>query len=87
LPSLGFCVHQKVALAYGEYIGQPLINGITQWLGMRYAAPPVGDLRFKPPQDPQNITRPHQANTVRKEEKINNQSPRSRNHKLLTCVV
>ncbi|KAK7985173.1 cholinesterase [Apiospora saccharicola] len=30
-------------------------DGITRWLGMRFAAPPVGDLRFKPPQDPQCI--------------------------------
>ncbi|EXV06735.1 carboxylesterase/lipase domain protein [Metarhizium robertsii] len=41
-----------VDLLYSEYRGVALSNGITQWLGMRYAAPPVGDLRFKPPQDP-----------------------------------
>ncbi|KAI1305081.1 vacuolar triacylglycerol lipase [Xylaria venustula] len=27
-------------------------NGVAQWLGIRYAAPPVGDLRFMPPTDP-----------------------------------
>ncbi|KAI1361546.1 vacuolar triacylglycerol lipase [Xylaria arbuscula] len=27
-------------------------DGVAQWLGIRYAAPPVGDLRFMPPQDP-----------------------------------
>ncbi|KAK8000138.1 hypothetical protein PG990_012738 [Apiospora arundinis] len=27
-------------------------DGITRWLGMRYAAPPVANLRFMPPQDP-----------------------------------
>ncbi|KAI3339182.1 vacuolar triacylglycerol lipase [Ustulina deusta] len=27
-------------------------DGIAQWLGIRYAAPPVGNLRFMPPQDP-----------------------------------
>ncbi|KAK8016191.1 Alpha/Beta hydrolase protein [Apiospora rasikravindrae] len=27
----------------------------TRWLGMRYAAPPVGNLRFMPPQDPQCV--------------------------------
>ncbi|KAF4967008.1 hypothetical protein FSARC_5380 [Fusarium sarcochroum] len=41
-----------VGLAYGKYKGKDLGNGVTQWLGMRYAAPPVGDLRFMPPQDP-----------------------------------
>jgi hypothetical protein len=35
-----------------QYEGTALSNGITQWLGMRFAAPPVGDLRFAPPQDP-----------------------------------
>lgn len=41
-----------VDLLYSEYRGVALSNGITQWLGMRYAAPPVGDLRFMPPKDP-----------------------------------
>ncbi|KAI0506366.1 vacuolar triacylglycerol lipase [Xylaria bambusicola] len=27
-------------------------DGVAQWLGIRYAAPPVGDLRFMPPKDP-----------------------------------
>lgn len=27
-------------------------DGVAQWLGIRYAAPPVGDLRFMPPQNP-----------------------------------
>ncbi|KAK8075012.1 cholinesterase [Apiospora hydei] len=30
-------------------------DGTTRWLGMRYAAPPVGDLRFEAPQDPQCV--------------------------------
>ena len=37
---------------YASYKGIPLSNGITQWLGMRYAAAPVGNLRFAAPQDP-----------------------------------
>ncbi|KAJ4265091.1 hypothetical protein NW762_005337 [Fusarium torreyae] len=41
-----------VDLAYSKYRGKDLGNGVTQWLGMRYAAPPVGQLRFMPPQDP-----------------------------------
>ncbi|KAI0409265.1 vacuolar triacylglycerol lipase [Xylaria palmicola] len=34
------------------YTGVAGSDGIAQWLGIRYAAPPVGDLRFMPPQDP-----------------------------------
>ncbi|KAM0562320.1 hypothetical protein ACHAPJ_002007 [Fusarium lateritium] len=41
-----------VGLSYSNYKGNDLGNGVTQWLGMRYAAPPVGQLRFMPPQDP-----------------------------------
>ena|ERR1700733_2153786 len=41
-----------VNLGYTQYQGTNLENGITQWLGMRYAAPPVGSLRFRAPQDP-----------------------------------
>ncbi|KAK0632745.1 Alpha/Beta hydrolase protein [Immersiella caudata] len=47
-----------------QYIGRPLPIGVTQWLGIRYAAPPVGDLRFAPPQDPANDPEPKQANEV-----------------------
>lgn len=35
-----------------KYLGSALPNGITQWLGVRYAAPPLGDLRFRAPVDP-----------------------------------
>ncbi|THZ11207.1 alpha/beta-hydrolase [Aureobasidium pullulans] len=31
-------------------------DGITRFLGMQYAAPPVGDLRWKAPQDPAQTT-------------------------------
>ena len=41
-----------VDLGYTQYQGTELANGITQWLGMRYAAPPVGNLRFRAPEDP-----------------------------------
>ena len=41
-----------VDLGYTQYQGKELANGITQWLGMRYAAPPIGNLRFRAPQDP-----------------------------------
>ena len=45
-------VEPVVSLKYAGYRGVPLANGITQWLGIRYAAAPVGPLRFAPPQDP-----------------------------------
>ncbi|GAD92661.1 triacylglycerol lipase [Paecilomyces variotii No. 5] len=41
-----------VDLGYAKYHGQAFSNGISRWLGIRYAAPPVGDLRFAAPQDP-----------------------------------
>ncbi|KAL9110955.1 MAG: hypothetical protein Q9227_004570 [Pyrenula ochraceoflavens] len=46
------CVEPQVQLDYSTYQGVALPNGISQWLGIRYAAPPVGDLRFEAPQDP-----------------------------------
>jgi hypothetical protein len=41
-----------VDLNYTQYEGSKLPSGINQWLGMRYAAPPLGQLRFTAPQDP-----------------------------------
>ncbi|KAH0282788.1 triacylglycerol lipase [Aureobasidium namibiae CBS 147.97] len=50
-------VQPLVDVSYSKYQGVPLANGITEWLGMRYAAPPVGNLRFAAPVDPvQNKT-------------------------------
>jgi carboxylesterase type B len=45
-------VQDVVNLGYAKYQGQTLSNGISQWVGMRYAAPPLGDLRFRPAIDP-----------------------------------
>lgn len=45
-------VSPLVKLDYSTYQGETLPNGVSQWLGMRYAAPPVGDLRFSAPEDP-----------------------------------
>ncbi|KAI0475342.1 alpha/beta-hydrolase [Xylariaceae sp. FL0804] len=41
-----------VDLGYSKYVGTSGNGSITQWLGMRFAAPPVGHLRFSPPEDP-----------------------------------
>ncbi|KAK4658946.1 hypothetical protein QC762_106000 [Podospora pseudocomata] len=42
----------RVKLSNGDYIGQVLDCGVSYWLGIRYAAPPLGELRFQPPVDP-----------------------------------
>lgn len=38
-----------VDLGYTKYRGQAFDDGTSQWLGMRYAAAPVGQLRFASP--------------------------------------
>jgi len=38
-----------VDLGYTKYQGDTYPGGISQWLGVRYAQPPVGDLRFAAP--------------------------------------
>ena len=54
-----------VDLGYATFQGTALNNGISQWLGMRYAAPPVGNLRFAAPQDPPEDSTLQLANKVR----------------------
>ena len=54
-----------VSVSTGKYAGVPLQNGITQWLGIRYAAPPVGDNRFRAPKDPESFPGVRAANKVR----------------------
>lgn len=41
-----------VDLGYSKYRGQAFSDGTCQWLGMRYAAAPVGQLRFAAPRGP-----------------------------------
>ncbi|KAJ4022015.1 hypothetical protein NW752_000787 [Fusarium irregulare] len=55
-----------VDLSYSKYKGKDVGNGVTQWLGMRYAAPPVGALRFMPPQDPSRSRKVKDASKVSK---------------------
>lgn len=50
--SIAEAVDETVNVGYSIYKGQALPNGVSQWLGIRYAAPPLGELRFAPPQDP-----------------------------------
>ncbi|KAJ6524299.1 Alpha/Beta hydrolase protein [Mycena vulgaris] len=46
-----------VDLGYAQYQGTVnTANNITNFLGIRYAAAPLGDLRFRAPQPPANVT-------------------------------
>ncbi|KAK3487376.1 Alpha/Beta hydrolase protein [Neurospora crassa] len=47
-----------VNLTYTSYEGISLSNGVNAFLGMRYAAPPLGDLRWRAP------VKPRRTNTV-----------------------
>ncbi|KAH7115407.1 Alpha/Beta hydrolase protein [Dactylonectria estremocensis] len=42
----------RIKLDYATYVGTSLGNGVDQFLGMRYAAPPVGNLRWRAPAPP-----------------------------------
>jgi hypothetical protein len=41
-----------VNLGYSRYQGVRLTAGVDQYLGMRYAAAPLGNLRFRAPREP-----------------------------------
>jgi hypothetical protein len=52
-----------VDLGYSKYQG--VTNGeINSWFGIRYAQPPLKELRFKGPQAPQNTSSLQPANKV-----------------------
>lgn len=50
LPQPGQQLGAVVDLGYTKYQGDTYPGGISQWLGLRYAQPPVGHLRFAAPQ-------------------------------------
>lgn len=51
----GHGLDSHVELDYGTYQGIRLGAGVTQYLGMRFAAPPLGDLRWRAPADPDHF--------------------------------
>jgi len=57
-------VNPVVDLGYSRYRGRIAGDGTTQWKGMRFAAPPLGDLRFAKPQDPPKTTGIQDASKV-----------------------
>ncbi|KAK3949756.1 Alpha/Beta hydrolase protein [Pseudoneurospora amorphoporcata] len=51
-----------VNLAYTSYEGIRLSNGVNAFLGMRYAAPPLEDLRWRAPIEPEKTDTVEKAN-------------------------
>lgn len=72
-----------VDLGYAKYQGSRVADGVDQYLGMRYAQPPLGDLRFRAPQDPLPVDGLQEASSVRKRQTF---SPRRVLADLLSIV-
>lgn len=66
---LALAVSPLVDLSYSKYQGTAISNSVTQWLGIRYAAPPLGDLRFSNPEDPLVNDTIQIADTVRSDQR------------------
>lgn len=64
-------VDTVVDLGYSKYRGKTFADGTSHWLGMRYAAAPVGQLRFAAPQDPERTT------TIQAADKVSIQPPQA----------
>jgi carboxylesterase type B len=58
----GACFNMSLAqspivdLGYAKYRGSTNGQGVKEFLGIRFAAPPVGDLRWRAPADPEPVT-------------------------------
>ena len=55
----------EVDLGYARYAGMQVNSDVLAFLGMRYAAPPMGELRWRAPVEPPSINSTQDANTVR----------------------
>lgn len=53
-----------VDFGYSKYQGIKLDSGVNQYLGMRYASPPVRNLRFRAPAEPLTTTSLQNATAV-----------------------
>ena len=47
-----FAVDEPISLTHGQVSGLELDSGVQAFLGIPFAAAPVGDLRWKAPQPP-----------------------------------
>lgn len=56
--------NKVVVLDYAKYNGHALAAGVTEFLGMRFAAPPINELRWREPQNPAQISGVQDASTV-----------------------
>jgi hypothetical protein len=54
----------SVHLGYSTYRGVRLLGGVDQFLGMRYAQAPVGELRFRAPREPEHSYEEKDASQV-----------------------
>jgi len=54
-----------VDLGYASYQGTSLSMGVNQYLGISFAAPPIGNLRWRAPVDPLPVLGLQSANAVR----------------------
>jgi acetylcholinesterase len=53
-----------VDVGYAKYRGTRLAAGVDQYLGMRYADPPLGNLRFRAPRAPSLVDDVQSADKV-----------------------
>ncbi len=54
----------QVDLGYSTYVGRRRLDDVDEFLGMRYASPPVGDGRWRAPVEPERDGKIHNALAV-----------------------
>lgn len=57
-------IRPVIDLGYAKYEGLQLTNGVDAFLGMRFAAAPLGDLRWRAPVEPPKVEGLQRANHV-----------------------